>query len=171
VLDVPHVAVADDHVGPPGHDRRHQRGDGVRRVLVVGVGVDDHVGAQLQGGVEAGLERGGQALVVRQLHDVVDAMGPGHLDGAVGRPVVDDEPLDPVDARHAAGQVGQGGGKLILFVEARELDDELHGACCRDACCQECEADLHGAAPPKQCASPGFHRGFLRALPCPVSSP
>ena len=48
--------------------------DRARVVLVVGVGVDDHVGAELEAGVEAGLEAGGQALVVRQPDDVVDAV-------------------------------------------------------------------------------------------------
>ena len=73
VLDAHHVAVADHHVGLVPQDGRHQRRDVVGGVLVVGVGVDDDVGAQLEPGVEAGLERGGQALVVGEPDDVVDA--------------------------------------------------------------------------------------------------
>ena len=71
VLDLP---VADHHVGPPGEDRRDEARDLGGAVLVVGVGVDDHVGAQLQRGVEAGLEGGGEALVVGQPDEVVGAV-------------------------------------------------------------------------------------------------
>ena len=69
-------------------------GDVAAVVLVVGVGVDDHVGAELQARVEARLEAVRQALVVRQPHDVVDAVRARDLDRPVGRAVVDDEPLD-----------------------------------------------------------------------------
>ena len=72
------------------------------RVLVVGVGVDDDVGAELQARVEARLEARGQALVVRQADDVVDAVLARDLDRAVGRAVVDDEPFDGVEAVEAA---------------------------------------------------------------------
>ena len=57
VLDRLHLAVADDEVGVAAQDRRHQLRDVGRVVLVVGVGVDDHVGAQLQRRVEPCLER------------------------------------------------------------------------------------------------------------------
>ena len=67
-------------------------------VLVVGVGVDDHVGAELERRVEPRLEAGGEALVVRQPDDVVDAVRARDLDGPVGRAVVDHEPLDGVEA-------------------------------------------------------------------------
>ena len=100
------LAVADDHVGAPVEDRAHEPGDVRPVVLVVGVGVDDHVGAELQRGVDAGLEAGGQALVVGQAHEVVDAVRARHRDRLVGRAVVDDEPLDDVEARRprAAGR-------------------------------------------------------------------
>src|SRR5690606_18497572 len=127
VLDRHDVPVADHHVGLTGEDGRHQGRDVGRRVLVVGVGVDDDVGAQLEGGVQPRLEGGGQALVVGQLDDVVDPVLPGHLDRAVGRAVVDDEPLDLVEAGDLPGQVGQRDRELVLLVEARDLDDELHG--------------------------------------------
>ena len=77
-------------------------------VLVVGVGVDDHVGAELQRSVEPGLEAVGQALVVGEADDVVDAVLARDLDRAVGRAVVDDQPLDVVEARRprAGGRAG-----------------------------------------------------------------
>ena len=58
------LAVADDHVGAALEDRRDQPRDVRAAVLVVGVGVDDHVGAQLQAGVEPGLEGAREALVL-----------------------------------------------------------------------------------------------------------
>src|SRR5205823_5282695 len=43
-----------------------------------------------------------------------------------GRPVVDDEPLDLVEAGHLTRQVGEGDGEGLLLVQARDLDDQLH---------------------------------------------
>ena len=106
------LAVADDHVGVAGEDRRDQLGDVAAEVLVVGVGVDDHVGAELQAGVEAGLEGRGEALVVGQPDDVVDAVLARDLDRAVGRAVVDHEPLDRVEAVDLARQVGERAGSV-----------------------------------------------------------
>ena len=98
VLDLVRLAVADHHVGVAGEDRRHELRDVAAEVLVVGVGVDDDVGAELQRGVEAGLEGRGQAPVVRQPHDVVDAVLARDLHRAVGGAVVDHEPFDLLDA-------------------------------------------------------------------------
>ncbi len=102
VLDLVDLAIADDHVGLAGEDRRQQLRDVGAAVLVVGVGVDDDVGAELEAGVEPRLEAGRQALVVGQADDVLDAVLAGDLDRAVGRAVVDDQQLDRVDARRSA---------------------------------------------------------------------
>ena len=48
-----------------------------------------------------GLEGGRQTLVVRQPDDVVDPVGPGDLDRAIGGAIVHDQPLDRVEARRA----------------------------------------------------------------------
>ena len=95
-------------------------------VLVVGVGVDDHVGAELERRVEPGLEARGEALVVGQAHDVVDAVCARDLDRAVGRAVVDDQPLDRLEAVDLAREVGQRDRERLLLVQARDLDDQLH---------------------------------------------
>ncbi len=129
VLDRHDLAVADDHVRAAVEDGLDELDDVAAVVLVVGVGVDDHVGAELQGRVEAGLEPRGEALVVRQPDDVVDAVLAGHLDGAVRRAVVDDQPLDRVEAVELPGQVGERRRKRGLLVEAGDLDDQLHCAC------------------------------------------
>ena len=126
MLDRLHLAVADDQVGLAAHDRRDQLRDVGRVVLVVGVGVDDHVRAQLQRRVEPGLEALREALVVGQPHDVVDAVRARDLDRAVGGAVVDHEPLDLVEALDRARKVGERDGERLLLVEAGNLDDQLH---------------------------------------------
>ena len=120
------LAVADDHVGLAAQDRRDELRDVGALVLVVGIGVDDHVGAELQAGVEARLERRRQALVVGQPDDVVDAVRARDLDRRVRRAVVDDQPLDDIEPGHLARQMAQRERELVLLVETGNLDDELH---------------------------------------------
>jgi hypothetical protein len=98
VRDAADLAVADDHVGAAVEDRAHEPRDVGPVVLVVGVGVDDHVGAELQRRVDPGLEAGRETLVVRQPHEVLDAVRARDGDGLVGRAVVDHEQLDGVEA-------------------------------------------------------------------------
>jgi hypothetical protein len=121
------LAVADDDVGAAGEDRRDQAGDVLAAVLVVGVGVDDDVGAEAHARVEAGHVHGREAAVAREAEHVVHADLRGVLGGAVGAAVVDDEDLDAVDAREAARQVGEGLPEVVPLVEAGDLDEELHG--------------------------------------------
>ena len=113
------LAVADDHVGLAGEDRRDQLRHVGAAVLVVGVGVDDDVGAELEAGVEPGLESGGEALVVGQPDDVLDPVLARDLDRAVGRAVVDDQQLDLVDALDLARQVGDRRRQRRLLVRGR----------------------------------------------------
>jgi hypothetical protein len=127
VLDSRDRAVADDHVGFAGEDRGQQLRDVRAAVLVVGVGVDDQVGAELQAGVESRLECGGQAAVVGQADELLDTVLAGDLDGSIGRAVVDHEQLDLIHALDAARQVGDRARKRRLLVEAGDLDDQLHG--------------------------------------------
>ena len=119
------LAVADDHVGLAGEDRRDQLRDVGARVLVVGVGVDDDVGAELQAGVEPGLEAGREPLVVGQPDDVLDPAFARHLDRAIGRAVVDHEQLDRVEAVEGARQVGDRRRQRLFLVQAGDLDDQL----------------------------------------------
>jgi hypothetical protein len=152
------LAVADDHVGGAREDRRDQLGDVGAVVLVVRVGVDDHVGAQLEPRVQSGLEAGGQPLVVGQADDVVDAVVLGDLDRVVGRAVVDDQPFDRVEPLDRARELGERGGELLLLVVTGNLDDELHGHGARFtlrraaaravgplSCCVDARALSHGS--------------------------
>ena len=95
---------ADHQVRLAGEDRRGELRDVVGAVLVVGVGIDDDVGAGAQRRLDAGGERPREALVAPQADDVIDAGGLGDGDRLVGAAVVDDHPLDPREARHRARQ-------------------------------------------------------------------
>ena len=77
-VDLP---VGDDDVGAALHDRPHQVRDPVLRVLVVSVGVDDDVGADLQRVVDPILERAGKPLVAGVAHEVCNAERARDLDG------------------------------------------------------------------------------------------
>ena len=69
------------------------------------------------------------------------------LDRAIGRPVVDDQPLDDVEAGDLAREVGQRCRERRLLVEAGDLDDELHARAGRgDGACREVDA-VHSLAP------------------------
>ena len=83
MLDPRHLAIADDQVGPSFEDRPDELGDVRPVVLVVGVGVDDHVGAELERGVDPRLEPGGETLVVREAHEMVDPVPACHRDRVV----------------------------------------------------------------------------------------
>ena len=119
---------ADHQVGLAGEDRRGQLRDVVGAVLVVGVGVDDHVGAGAQRGLEAGGERAGQALVAPEADDVIDAGGLGDRDRRVGAAVVDHHPFDPREARHRARQGRERDAERRRLVEAGDLDDQRPAA-------------------------------------------
>src|SRR5580692_711905 len=109
-----------------GEDRGDELRDVAAVVLVVCVGVDDHVRAELQAGIEPGLEREREPLVVRQPDDVVDPVLARDLNRAVGRAVVDDQPLDGVEPWDRARQRGERHRELGFLVETGNLDDELH---------------------------------------------
>nr|WP_276604464.1 hypothetical protein [Nannocystis sp. RBIL2] len=122
------LAIAHDEVGAAGEDRRAQASDVGAGVLIVGVGVDDDVGAEREAGVDAGLERDREPAVAREAQHVVHADLLGHGRGVVGAAVVDDEHLDAVDPRQRAREVGEGRRQVLPLVEAGDLDDELHRA-------------------------------------------
>ena len=55
------VSIANDDVGFAADERRDERWNITARVLIVAIGVDDEIGAEFQGRVDAGRERGGKA--------------------------------------------------------------------------------------------------------------
>jgi hypothetical protein len=126
VAHVADAAVPDHHVGLASENRRDQARDLLAGVLVVGVGVDDDVGAETQAGVEPGHEAVREPLPAREAHDVIGTVLARHLRGAVRGAVVDDEHLDPLDSGHLARDPRERLGERRLLVEARDLDDQLH---------------------------------------------
>src|SRR6266404_1482246 len=126
VRELRRIAIADDDVGVAAHDRRDQRRDVVGTVLIVGVGVDDHVGAELERALETGGERARQALMVGKAHDLDHAGRFGDLDRAVRAPVVDDHHDDVVDAGERLRQSRERLGERLFFVQTGDLDHELH---------------------------------------------
>ena len=63
----------------------------VADVLIVGVGVDDDVGAGFQAGVDAGAERRREPLAAAEADDVMHAVRARDTGGVVARAVVDHE--------------------------------------------------------------------------------
>jgi hypothetical protein len=150
VLDRADLAVAHHHVGATLQDRLHEAGDVGAVVLVVGVGVDDHVGPQLQAGVEPRLKARRQALVVGEAHDVVHPFAARHLDRLIRRAVVDHKPLHDVEALERAWQVGQREGQRLRLVPTGDLDDELHARGCPTGDLPK-YPKAAGRAPPAMC--------------------
>ena len=95
---VAHAAVADDDVRLAADDRRDQCCYVAAVILIVGVGVDDDVGAFGKRAVHPRAEGGGEAAVGAVADDVMDAQPRGDLAGFVPAAVVDDQILDDIHA-------------------------------------------------------------------------
>ena len=65
--------VPDDNFSPSGKDRLDQLDDVVRLVLVVGVGIHDHVGPRPDCGVESRTESGREPAIALELDHVLHA--------------------------------------------------------------------------------------------------
>jgi hypothetical protein len=119
------VAIADADVGLAGDQRLQQLLDVAARILIVGVGVDDVVGAEFDGGVDARHERRGEAFVAAEADDVMHAVRARHVRRAVARPVVDHQDFDDVDSGDGRRQIAQRVRQRERFVQARDLDDQF----------------------------------------------
>lgn len=125
MLDLGNGTFADDHVGLAGDNGGDEGGDVGGVVLIIGIRIDDDVGPALQAGGEPGHEGAGEAEV-GALDHVIDAAGAGDIGGAVGAAIIDDEPLDGIDAGKRAWQLLQGDGQSLFLVITRNLDDDFH---------------------------------------------
>jgi hypothetical protein len=119
------VAIADDDVGIAVQERRQQPRNLVRRVLIVGIRIDDEVGTGFQRRVDPRHECRGETLVASQPHDVIGAAPPCHLRRPVARSIVHHEDFDDVDSSDDAREIGERRGQRRRLVETRDLDDEL----------------------------------------------
>jgi hypothetical protein len=121
------LAIGDHDVGGAGDDRCDEIGDSLLRVLVVPIDVDDDVGAELQGSLDAVVERPAEPSGPGVMHELRHAVLTGNLHGPVRGPVVNDQYDDLVDTLDVRGDGGQDRGKGALFVEARDLHHQPHG--------------------------------------------
>ena len=128
MLRIRHAAVTHHDVRTAVEDRRHQHGDVRAEVLVVGIGVDDQVGAGGQRSLQPGLKRRRQPAVAFLPDDVLHAELPRDLSRPIGAAVVDHQILDLVHARQGPRQLSQGQGEGLCLVVARDLDDQFHCA-------------------------------------------
>ena len=115
-----------------------------------------------------GLEAGGEALVVRQPDDVVDAAGARDLDRLVARAVVDDQPFDRVEAVDLPREVGKDEREGLLLVEAGDLDDQLHAA---GRAALRSAPTIRLRWPPSRLAPGGERRPRQRPMPAAARRP
>ena len=120
------LPIAHDEVGVSTQDGLDEPGDFLARILVIGIGVDDDVGAETKGSVETGHEAVGEAAPSPEPYDVVGAVLTGHGRRAIGRSIVHDENLHHVDSGDLTGDGREGRGQRAFLVQGRDLDDELH---------------------------------------------
>ncbi len=126
MLHTAHTAIPDHKLCAAGNDRSNQPLDILSAVLIVGVGVDDDVGAQVQGVLQAGYEGAGQTLILPQAEDVVHTVGLCNLSSTVCAPIVDHQQLNALHPRQRLGKILECSGQGALFVVAWNLDDKLH---------------------------------------------
>ena len=127
VVDALDRTLPHHHLGGAGEHRRHEVGDRGAAVLVVGVGVDDHVGAEPQPCVEAGGERGRQPAIAivarsrdRRRATCATSTVRSLLPSSITSHSTTSKPVD------LTGQVGHRLRQRRFLVEARDLDDQLH---------------------------------------------
>ena len=113
MLDGADRAGADGDLGLSVQDRLGQGGDAIGPVLVVAIGVHDHIGTMAQTGLDPGHERLCQTLIMAERHHMVDAMFARRFDGRVGRAVIDDQPLNRVKTIDLPRQVSKRLGQLL----------------------------------------------------------
>jgi hypothetical protein len=128
VFDVVDRARADEDDRALFEDRLHQGGNAGSGVLIVGVGVDDHIGAELEGALEPRHECPRQALMVLEHQHMIRAMLAGHGRRAVAAAIVNDEPFHHFETVYRLGQVAQRRRERVGLVETGNLNDQLHGS-------------------------------------------
>ena len=122
-----YVAAAYHELGFAFEDGPYQVRYAGSGVLVVRVGVDYDVSGHPERGLDAGLEGRSQALVAGKPHHPGHRrVGLGHLAGAVGAAVVDDERLDDVHAVDLARQGVERLRKELFLVITGDLYYQFH---------------------------------------------
>ena len=157
----------------PDEQRRDQERDVLPGVLVVGVRVDDDVGAGAQTGVDARHEGRGQPLAAPESDDVLDPVRARDRRRVIARAVIDHERLDRRRCREStrgrsasvAGSVSASfrhGIWMMSFMASlgvRGRDQPLDGPRPRD----RARAFVTGLAHPRRAAAIGRKSGNRRA--------
>lgn len=120
------LAVADDDIGLPVEDGPEELRDLSSVVLEVGVGVDDDIRPEFYGGIQAVPEGLCEPEVPLVGDDVVGAGVQCGFHRVVGRAVIDDEYLDPVDPVHGAGDLPDDITDGVFFIVCGDCYDEFH---------------------------------------------
>lgn len=95
---------ANDDIGRTVKDGADQFFNIIAAVLVIGIGVDDDIGAVAEAGVKACHKAFGKAFVAAEVYDVVDAPASGDLYGIIFTAVIDDEVFDGINAVDVSGE-------------------------------------------------------------------
>ncbi len=118
------LTVGDDDLRLTAQDRLDEVADALLRVLVVSVGVDHDVRAELEGALHSVVEGAAQSAIAGVPDEMGHPVGLRHLDRSVGRAVVDDQHDDLGDAGNLLRDRGQDQSEGVLLVQARHLDDQ-----------------------------------------------
>lgn len=120
------VAVTNDQIRFVPQNRRDQLVDTSAVVLIVSIGVHDHVCPGSEARFDADRKRLRESSILGQADHMIGTMPGCYLAGAVCRAVVDNENLDRVEPVDRARKRGECRGQRFRFVEAWNLDDQLH---------------------------------------------
>src|SRR5262249_47014301 len=99
VLNGMRLAIGNDNVSFALDNRLDQISYALAGILIVAVGIDQDVRAELESLQDPVMERLSQSHVAGVVDEVVDAQLAGDLDGTVGRTVIDNQILDRIDTR------------------------------------------------------------------------
>ena len=83
-------------------DRCDQGRDICRQILIIRVGIDDHVRSQLEAGVQPGDEGPGQPLMPGKTDDVIDPALSGDRRRIVSAAIINDQPFHAVETGNLA---------------------------------------------------------------------
>jgi hypothetical protein len=126
MADPVRLTITDHDIGGAVEDRSDQLRNVGAGILIVAIRVDDDVGTPLEAGVDANDERARKAQIALVAHDVIDANLARPQSRPIRRAIVDNQDLYLFDASDLTWDVADGRWQSVLFVEAGDLDDQLH---------------------------------------------
>ena len=107
-----------------GQDRCGEKWDVLGLILVVCVGVDDHIRPEPQCFPDAVAEGIGQTTVSTDFQDMVNPMIFGHFHCAVSAAIINDHPQNSVETLYLSWQLPQRDRQALFLIQARYLYDK-----------------------------------------------